>query len=285
MNRVLLGCLLLMICSCKKGQKQEVETVNKKEVEILSREDSNKIAILNFGTFHMGFTPDANKTEFNEHDRENQKRVHEIAQKLAEFKPTVIVVEESPSGNIQLQQDYAAYVNDPNMFFKKPSEVELLAFELGRLCGTKEIYGIDHRMKQYNYNIGNEIKNDIDSIWHDQYCKNPRKYHPEINVNRDSLSLFERLKLMNRDAYLDYLININANILTHAGTKDGFEGADEAALFYQRNLRMYSNLNRLNLKKDDRVFILMGATHTAFFRGFLKGSPKFEMVNTFDYLN
>ena len=80
-------------------------------------------------------------------------------------------------------------------------------------------------------------------------------------------------------------MTINADILTHAGTKDAFEGADEAALFYKRNLRMYSNLNRIHLDKEDRVFILMGAAHTAFFRDFISRSPKYTMVNTFDFLN
>ena len=47
---------------------------------------------------------------------------------------------------------------------------------------------------------------------------------------------------------------------------------------------MYSNLNRIQLKKTDRVFILMGAAHTAFFRDFISRSPKYKMVNTFDYL-
>jgi hypothetical protein len=79
-------------------------------------------------------------------------------------------------------------------------------------------------------------------------------------------------------------IAINADILNHAGTKDNFEGADEAANYYRRNLRMYSNLNRIPLEKQNRVFILMGASHTAFFRDFMSRSPKYEMENTFSYL-
>ncbi len=50
-------------------------------------------------------------------------------------------------------------------------------------------------------------------------------------------------------------------------------------------MRIYSNLNRIKLTKDDRVLILMGAAHTAMLREFIKRSPKFEMVNTVDYLN
>jgi len=242
-----------------------------------------KIQVLNFGTFHMGFTNDETSTEFDEHDRENQKKVHEIAEKLSDFEPTVILVETVPEENDELRENYFSYVDNPDMDFENPSEIELLAFELGRLSGTERIYGIDHKMS-YNYKIGQLINNKIDPTWHDAYYEDPLQFYPAVNADEDTLSLFEKLKRTNHDRYLDFLIAVNADMLTHAGTEDGFEGADEAAKYYQRNLRMYSNLNRLDLSEDDRVFILMGASHTAFFRDFMSRDPKYEMVDTFEYL-
>jgi hypothetical protein len=231
----------------------------------------------------MGFTSDANKTEFDEEDKKNQQRVHAVAEKLSDFKPTVILVEQEPKYNEKIQKEYSNYVNNPDTVFEEPSEIELLAYELGRLSGTERIYGIDHKMG-YNYRIGQQIDNQIDPEWHDKYYKDPKSFYPSIDVNEDSLSLSGKLKLMNQDRYLDFLITVNADMLTHAGTEDGYEGADEAAKYYQRNLRMYSNLNRINLDEDDRVFILMGASHTAFFRDFMSRDPKYKMVDTFKYL-
>ena len=83
---------------------------------------------------------------------------------------------------------------------------------------------------------------------------------------------------------MESLININADLLTYISSKGNSEGADEAAKFYHRNLVMFSNLNQVSIDKNDRVFILMGGTHTAFFNDFLKRSPKFKLENTFDYL-
>lgn len=272
---------LILIFSCKeihiKGG-----SINETN-EQTSSEINRKIQVLNFGTFHMGYTNDGRTTEFDERNKENQKKVHTIAEMLAVFKPTVIIVEKVPEYNEQLQNEYKNYLSTPDMFFESPGEVELLAYELGRLSGTKKIFGIDHKMG-YNWRVGHDIENAIDSIWYNQFFENPMQYYPEVNVNEDSLSLLDKLKLTNHDAFLDYLITVNADMLTHAGTEEGFEGADEASKFYQRNLRMYSNLNRIQLKEDDRVFILMGASHTAFFRDFMSRSPKYEMVNTFEYL-
>lgn len=59
----------------------------------------NKIPILNFGTFHFGYTSDVNSVEFEEHYEENKKLVNEIDKKLAEFKPTIILVEYEPKYN------------------------------------------------------------------------------------------------------------------------------------------------------------------------------------------
>ncbi len=218
---------------------------------------TNKIKVLNFGTFHMGHTNDANTTEFDEHNIENKKKIHEIAKQLSAFKPTVILVETSPQYDKTLQTNYKNYLEDQNISFKNPDEIELLAFELGRLSGTKKIFGVDHKMA-YNYNIGNEIENLIDSTWYNIYRKDPISFFPEININENSLSLLDKLKLINHDRYLDFLITVNADNLTHVGSENGFEGADEATKLYQRNLRMYSNINRIHLNKEDRVFILMG---------------------------
>lgn len=252
--------------------------------EVLQNPESEKVEVLNLGTFHMGFTTDANKTEFDENDRKNQERVHAVAEKLAEFKPTVIIVEQDPKHNEAIQKEYQQYRQNPDMSFENPSEVELLAYELGRLSGAERIYGIDHKMR-YNYRIGQFIDNQVDPDWYERYYEDPLSFYPSIDVNKDTLGLQKKLELMNTDEYLNFLIAVNSDMLSHAGTEEGFEGADEAAKYYQRNLRMYSNLNRLELSTDDRVFILMGASHTAFFRDFMRGDPKYDMVDTFEYLS
>jgi hypothetical protein len=268
--------LVTLSILCVKSYSQKTDSDSK---------EFQPVQVLNFGTFHMGFTNDETTTEFDENDQNNQNQAREIAKQLAEFKPTVIIVERPPRSNEKLLEIYNRYIQNPDMEFKYPTEIELIAYEAGRLSGTKRIYGVDHKMG-YNYNIGNDIKNSIDSIWHDKFFQDPLSYYPDIDSEKGSnKNLSNQLKQINHDQYLDFLITVNADILTHAGTKDGFEGADEAAKYYQRNLRMFSNLNRLELTQEDRVFILMGASHTAFFRDFISRNPKYKMVDTFKYLD
>ncbi|HDZ07086.1 hypothetical protein LCGC14_0166780 [marine sediment metagenome] len=245
--------------------------------------ESSSIKVLNFATFHMGYTSDANTVEFDENNKKNVDSIHQIAKMLSDFKPTVIVVETVPEYNETLQNNYATYLEAPETSFEEPNEVELLAFELGRLAGVKRIYGIDHKM-EYNYAIGSEITNEIDSVTHDNYQANPFESIPDQNLLEKGISLHEKLARMNHPKILDFLITINADILTYVGTENGFEGADEAAKYYQRNLRIYSNLNRLKLDANERVFIISGGSHTAFLREFMRRDAKYDMVDTFEYL-
>ena len=93
--------ILLFLASCK--QEQKVEETSPVAAEVQASDPLEKIKVLNFGSFHMGFTPDANTTNFNEHDVENQKMVKSVATQLAAFKPTVILVERLPQNDSILQ--------------------------------------------------------------------------------------------------------------------------------------------------------------------------------------
>ncbi|MNU87640.1 hypothetical protein D3C71_774260 [compost metagenome] len=242
---------------------------------------NDSIPVLNLGTFHMGYSNDAHTTEFDEHNRENIQQIHEIARKIAEFKPTVIIVETPPSYNLALQQEYQEYLKNPGMKFESPSEIELLAYEVGRLSGCKQIYGIDYK-ENYNYMIGNDVKKSVDSVTVSYYMNMIEAF--EKKYPEDKMKLLDLLRLNNQPAYLDIMINANADILTHIASNGKAEGADEAAKYYHRNLVMYSNLNQIKLTKNDRIFILMGASHTAFFNDFMKRSPKYSLVDVFRFL-
>ncbi|KEO74223.1 DUF5694 domain-containing protein [Anditalea andensis] len=242
------------------------------------------IPVLNFGTFHMGYTPDASTTEFDEHDDENVRQVHEIAKMLAKFKPTVIVVETTAAYQEKLEKLYWEYLDNPDLKFDNPNEIELLAYEVGRLSNSKRIYGVDHK-EGYNYMITRQLENPIDSTTFVRYSKMMEDNEKNHRASKGGpIPLKEMLAIINHPLYLDFLININADILTYSSTKGNAEGADEAAKYYHRNLVMYSHLNQIELNEDDRVFILMGASHTAFFNEFIKRSPKYKLVNVHDYL-
>lgn len=270
MKNTLIFFTLMLIVMETKAQDKEID---------LKFEDA--VFVLNMGTFHMGYSPDANTTEFDEHDQKNIEEVHKIARAIAAFKPTVILVERLPENNEKLQKAFKEYLENPAMSFAKPSEIELLAFEAGRLAKTKRIYGIDFK-EGYNYRIAEHVEEGLDSKTYYRYMRELeklRKQYPE-----EEMTVLEKLQWANDTRYHDILINSNADMLTHVSSEGNAEGADEASKFYHRNLVMYSNLNQIELDENDRVFILMGASHTAFFNMWLSRSPKYKPVDVNNYL-
>ncbi|MEM7517526.1 MAG: DUF5694 domain-containing protein, partial [Planctomycetota bacterium] len=119
----------------------------------LDERSVSKVQVLNFATFHMGSTSDATSVEFDERDRKNQEDAHNIAERLAEFSPTILCVETLPEIDEELNGNYQRYLADPTQASTYYGEVGLVAFEIGRLCGLTQLHGIDHRM-DYNYRIG-----------------------------------------------------------------------------------------------------------------------------------
>jgi hypothetical protein len=273
---IILITLIFTVISCNNEEKAKENTTQLKTQNSIE----SKIKVLNLATFHMGFSPDANTVEYDEKNMKNVNEIHSIAKLLSDFKPTVIILESSPEDNETIQKEYDAYKKNPKMVFKNPSEAELLGYELGRITNVDKIYGIDHQMA-YNYSLIDSLaERKKDKI----YLDFMDYYGPISESEYENANTLIKLKMENKPEYLDYLIAYNADIMTHISTGNNFEGADVAAKYYQRNLRMYSNLNKVPLTQNDRVFILMGSSHIAFFKDFMRRSPKYEMVDIFEYL-
>lgn len=273
--------IALVVISCKEAIKE-----NKKQEAISSHKvnsSNDKIEVLNLGTFHFGYTSDATKVEFNEEGDKEQQEIRNLNKLLSEFKPTIVCVEIQPEYEENLNKSYQKYLENHDELDASWGEISLVAFEVARMNNVEKIYAIDHQMG-YNYSIGEEVTNSIDSLTYREYVNNPFKDFPELDVKDEDMNLLEKIRRMNNYDYQDFLLNINADILTYVGTEGNFEGADEAAKFYQRNLRMFSNINRIPMNKDDRVFILSGGAHASFFREFMSRSPKYNLVDVLDYL-
>ncbi len=273
---VIIGLLSFMCFGNIQGQTSETKSAK-------GSSNTGKVEVLNVGTFHMGSTSDANTIEFDINNKDNQDSAHKIAERIAQFKPSIICVEVTKEKEEEMNKAYQQYLLDPSKASIYGGEIGLIAFEVARLCNVSQLVGIDYEMS-YNYNIGSEITNSIDSSTIKKFYANPFASIPEFYVDPNSLSLLEKLQINNAPKYLDFLMLVNADLLAFIGTEGAYEGADEAAKYYQRNLRIYSNLNRIPTTKDDRIFILSGGSHAAFLRDFMKRGPKYEMVDPLDYL-
>ena len=74
MNKSIIIISLICLISCGKNENQEDQNT----LPPISS-NSEKIKVLNFATFHMGTTSDANSVDFDEKDKKNQEDAQRIA--------------------------------------------------------------------------------------------------------------------------------------------------------------------------------------------------------------
>lgn len=155
----------------------------------------------------------------------------------------------------------------------------MIAYEVARLSNTTKIYGINHK-QEYNYTAMLQKLVEERNPTALQYFQ----FAQQQGAKMANATLLERLVIGNMPPVLDHLMNINADLMTYLINDENLEGADTAAQYYERNLKMYANLNQIPMTEEDRVFVIMGGSHIAFLKDFMERSPRYNMVNTLDYL-
>lgn len=284
MRQVLIATIALIVAGCSATQPDDNQA--------LEKSNNDKIQVLNFGTFHFGYTPDGTTVDYDENSKSAEVEARQLAKMIAEFKPTIICVERRPIDEEHLNKAYQDYLNNPEQLSRYGGEIGMVAFEVAKLQNIEYIEGIDFH-QNYGWSLGDDIEshpdleNTTDPQTYRRVSNNPYEFNPQFKQKFATFNeqpLLEKLKMTNDPVYLDNMIVSNADKLMYADYEGNLRGAEEAAKFYERNMKIYQILNKIPMNKTDRVFILMGAAHTAFLREFIKRSHKFEMVDTVSYL-
>jgi hypothetical protein len=92
----------------------------------------------------------------------------------------------------------------------------------------------------------------------------------------------DTLRAMNdpRQIAEDHDMYLNLNQI---GAGDSYDGAALVSGWYQRNLRIFANLQRL-AQPDNRVLVIYGSGHAAILRELIRGNREMRLVETSDYL-
>jgi hypothetical protein len=234
------------------------------------------------GTFHME-NPGRDAVNMRVDDvlaPHRQAELDELASRLARFAPTKICVECPASWQDKLDSWYRAYLDDT----AKPwaNEIQQVAFRLGRTCGVEHLIAID---------------DDTPMVWDtlEAYLEEnePRKRRFDDELRDDQAQADRDAEQLLRSTLHDFLAAFNSSEKMRAnlafyidlvGLGDGGDvGADLAASWYERNLRIFGNIAR-NTEPTDRIFVLMGAGHVPILRHLAETSSRHEVVDVLAYL-
>lgn len=275
-KRVLIICLLSTI--------QSVMAQNIKYADdflILNKDSLPKVLLV--GTFHFEYyNLDAYKVDKDKQidvlTNQKQKELKELLDYISIFKPTKICIEAFSEWNaIKKYKEYKAgqkqVVRD---------ERYQIAFKLMDRFKLDTVYSINAE------SIANDFQSTKDSTLFMPYLQNLYNgYSDKDNVDyvrwrNYKTTLTTKISLLKYFKYLNSQSNLRRDFgayLVGDYKLEKTKGADILAIdWYNRNLRIFRNLQNINAKPNDRILVLFGSGHIAILDQLLASSPEYEYI-------
>lgn len=228
--------------------------------------------IILVGTFHY---PD--RFDIFSHDVQNQ--INEFTNRLASFHPNKIAVEFPHEMQNELDKLYARsaeYNFEENVVygnverygaivpFKSVNEIVQVGFRLGQKLNLDKIYGIDEDIE-----LSDEL---LDKIT------------PYMDLN----SFFEKMRMLTEPAKdlrglysilnsdeciaVDHSVYLDMNKINPGK----YEGSQFVLQWYERNLKIFSNLQNV-CEKGDKVLVLIGSSHLKILKELITASSDMNL--------
>ncbi len=244
--------------------------------------------VLLVGTFHFSY-PNLDAHKIAEEDQidvksqEKQAEVRELLDYLARFKPTKIVVE-SGANTGYLMRRYERWLKGEEEL--KRNERDQIGIRLMHRMGLDTIYGCDagsilgdmqedERFASVRP-VFEEMFKDYDWQSEGLFDSLYTTFYDYETYLENELSLLEVFKYMNRD---DVIRRGHGAYLIGDFTLGETIGPDFLATYwYNRNLRIFRKIQRLDIQEDDRVLVLFGAGHLGILKQQFESTPEFELV-------
>jgi Family of unknown function (DUF5694) len=247
---------------------------------LTAQTSNDKIKVILLGTFHYGSTSDRNSTAFADlFTPERQQQLDSMATALTRFGVNKVFVEMPYSRQQKLDSLFALYrTGNLTDTTKTRDETIQIGFRTALLSGAG-LVAADYRQElPYDQMDAYEAAHKDDTVASHPFFeiaypfKVKQKKLPEMSL----LPYYVQLN----SAYNRQRIQYDYLHFSLAYGKDtSFVGTDFTAAWYQRNLKIFTNvLRNLDAGKDKTIVVLFGSSHTAILRQFFTNHPYFEVV-------
>jgi hypothetical protein len=259
---------------------------------VMTKPDNDPVItpIMTLGVFHFSYPNlDAVKTHKNDQidvlEQPWQLEIENLVTALAGFRPTIIAVEVHPDKQLRMDSLYALYKNSQTALTR--NEVQQIGFRLGRILDHNKVWCIDDMGHHYDNiltlfddsvrlaNFGHHYQNSSDTMYY--------KARPAEKIT----SIVETLIGANDpDAIEESLGTYFVNLFRYEEEPGDFTGVDfETGRWFNRNLRILRNIQRIPRGPDDRILLIIGSGHLNLLNHFLDVSPDFELVSPLPFLD
>lgn len=250
------------------------------------------VHVMLVAVFHLAQT---DTTEFDILDAQRQAEADSVVARLAQFRPTKVMVEWQPYFQQRIvDSTYALYRQD--RFRLSRNEVHQLGFRLARRAGLERVWAIDHA----GLWLGDSLRTVATAMGQLDLIEGGAPFtrsNPRDAVRNDALysraTLADILRWMSAPAFQALMYDGYVNALARVGIVSGDDfdleeneiGAELLSQWVRRNIKIYRHvLARTDYLAQDRIVIFIGADHVQPLRQFFEANLNFKVVEVGDYL-
>lgn len=273
-----------------------VQAAGERLAAIFDRDKAKPQALL-LGVFHFaGEQVDANTTPANLRvdmlSPDRQRQINDLVRRLAAFNPTKIAIEDVPGGQAAIDSQYRDYREGRLVATGRlnlADERVQLAFRLAAQLKLDRLYPVDAQSFRFALSARDSV------LTFEKYKDQPVPASEYWNARYDALSAYQDT-LKATMPLVPFLAHLNSPeaqarsigrwlVTTKRGSNDEPIGADGfITRYYNRNVRIYSNIQRMVTSPDDRILVIYGATHMYMLRHLFAASPEFVLEDIQPYL-
>ncbi len=229
--------------------------------------------VLLLGSFHFD-NPGLDAVKFQAIDvlqPAPQRYLQGLAQRLADFKPTRVMLEYPESADEAVNQRYRNHLAGRHSLGL--NEVEQIGFRVAQRAGLARVHSVDEQVPSDAYEalFANLPKRDP-RLWAGLMAK-VQELSARMQQAHSSQSLGQLLREANSPEADRENKSLYMRFNSAGAAQREYLGADSAAAWWQRNLRMYARI-QAQAQPGERVLVIAGSGHTAILRDLLRSDAE-----------
>jgi hypothetical protein len=258
--------------------------------------DLPRAHLLLLGTFHFddqGLDSYVPEFPWDPRTVEHQREIEDVVERLARFRPTRIAIEWPVRRQGSLDSTYQAFLAGRAEL--TPNERQQIGFRLARRLGHERVYAVDAPARSYSPTMTDGEYDSAVARLMDGVDPALLRRQQDLEARYQALHRFDD-SLKTTMPLRDYLLRVNAaaNLSLdhgqyvigsfHLGRDDDYLGPDMRTRWYNRNLRIFHNIQRITASPAERLLLIIGAGHVPILRHAAEASPEYHLVDVGEYL-
>lgn len=258
---------------------------------LTEKQAMDKVKVMTLGTFHFDF-PNKDVVQVKKgaqidvRDSKHQTEIKKVVDCLAEFKPTIILVERRLAEQEKIDSLYRQYQKGEHKLER--TEVQQIGFRLAKKLNLEKIHAVDAWGKHYQ-SVHKTLKDSTRrAVFTNFYFNNPdslKKHSGGKPVFSTEGILAELIRLNQPELIKKSLGNYLIGHFKFEFEDTDYFGVDfETGRWFNRNLRIFRNIQRIEAKPNDRILLIIGAGHLNLLNIFFEASPEYTLISPLNYL-